>query len=91
MHYHGPGAPRPTNGLAIASLVLGILSLCGIGSILAVIFGHVSLNQIRRSGDREGGRGMAITGVVLGWIGIAAIVVYLVFYAALLASLSSSS
>jgi hypothetical protein len=58
----------PTNGMAIASMVLGILWLYWIGSILALVFGYVALSQIKQRG--EGGRGMAIAGVVLGWIGI---------------------
>ena len=65
-----------TNGLAIASLVLGILWVYWIGSILAVVFGHVALHQIRGSG--QGGRGLAIAGLVLGYIGIALIVVLVV-------------
>ena len=61
-------APR-TNGYAIASMVLGILWLWCVGSVLALIFGYISLTQIRKRG--EGGRGMAIAGIVLGWIGVA--------------------
>jgi hypothetical protein len=57
-----------TNGLAIASMILGILWLYWLGSILALIFGYVALSQIRRRGD--GGRGMAIAGIILGWIGV---------------------
>lgn len=49
-----------TNGFAITSLVLGIL---GCTAWLALIFGFISLNQIKRTGDR--GRGLAITGIVL--------------------------
>jgi Domain of unknown function (DUF4190) len=60
--------PPPTNGLAIASLVLGIIWLYWIGSILAVIFGHIALRQTRQRG--EGGRGLAIAGLTLGWIGV---------------------
>ena len=71
------GGPAPsrggTNGLAIAALVLGILWLCAIGSVLAIVFGFVALNQIKRSG--QGGRGLAIAGIVLGIIGILASVV----------------
>lgn len=60
------GAPAPrTNGLAIAALVLG---LCGF-AILPVIFGHVALRQIRDRG--EGGTGLAIAGLVLGYLEIA--------------------
>jgi hypothetical protein len=57
------------NGLAVAALVLGILWLFYVGSILAVIFGHVSLRQIRARGQR--GRGVAIAGLVLGYLGVA--------------------
>ena len=62
-----------TNGMAIASLVLGILWLDWIGSVLAVIFGHIALSQIKRRQQR--GRGLAIAGVTLGWIGIASLIV----------------
>jgi hypothetical protein len=61
-----------TNGFAIASLISSIIS-CGIGSILGVIFGHVSLNQMKRTG--EGGRGLAIAGLVIGYLGILGIIV----------------
>ena len=63
-----PPAPR-TNGLAIAALVLG---LCGFG-ILPVIFGHIALGQIRRTGDR--GATLAIVGLVLGYLALAATIV----------------
>lgn len=62
-----------TNGYAIASLVLGILWLFWIGSVLAIIFGHIALGQVHRS--RESGRGLAIAGLVLGYVGLALFVV----------------
>lgn len=66
-----PGGQMPrTSGLAIASLVLGLLWLCGIGSLLATIFGAVSLSQISRSNGRLLGKGMAIAGLVLGILGL---------------------
>ena len=61
--------PR-TNGLAVASLVLGILWIYWIGSILALVFGYSARNQIDRSGGAQAGRGLAVAGIVLGWIGI---------------------
>ena len=61
---------RSTNGMAIASMVLGILWLYWIGSILALIFGYVAKKQIDTSGGRQGGRGMATAGIVLGWVGV---------------------
>jgi hypothetical protein len=68
-----PPRPGGTNGLAIAGFVLGLLWLCGLGSLLGVIFGFVALSQIRRS--NQSGRGFAIAGIVLGIIGIIATVV----------------
>jgi hypothetical protein len=61
--------PVKTNGLAIASLVLGILWLWWIGSALALVFGYAAKNQIDLSGGTQGGRGLAIAGIVLGWVG----------------------
>ncbi|MDQ3431269.1 MAG: DUF4190 domain-containing protein [Actinomycetota bacterium] len=65
---YGPPAPARTNGMAIASMVLGILWIYWVGSILALIFGYIARRQIRERG--EGGDGMAVAGIVLGWIGI---------------------
>ena len=70
----GPGStiPQPqggTSGLGIASMVLGIVWIYWIGSILAVIFGHVALSKIRKD-PSIGGRGFAIAGISLGWIGV---------------------
>ena len=72
---YGP-PPRATNGLAIASMVLGILWIYWIGSILALVFGYVARSQIRQR--NEGGNGMAIAGIVLGWIGVATLVAAIV-------------
>lgn len=57
---------RGTNGLAIASMVLGLVG----GSVLAVVFGHVARSQIRST--REDGDGLAVAGLVLGYLGLAA-------------------
>lgn len=70
-----------TNGLAVASLVLGLLWLWWLGSVLALVFGYIGKNQIDRSGGHESGRGMAIAGIVLGWIGIATLTLILVLVA----------
>jgi Domain of unknown function (DUF4190) len=61
---------RKTNSLAIASLCCGIGQFIAgpFAGIPAVILGFMSLGQIARSG--EDGRGMAITGVVLGIVGL---------------------
>jgi hypothetical protein len=65
-----------TNGFAIASMILGILWIYWVGSILALVFGYIALRQIKQRA--EGGRGMAIAGVVLGWIGVAMIPVIVI-------------
>ncbi len=66
-------APRQTtNGFAVAALVLGIAILCTgiIGGVLAVVFGNLALARIDASQGAQKGRGMAIAGIVLGWIAI---------------------
>jgi hypothetical protein len=70
---HPPAvAARPTNTLAIVSLVLGVASyfaLPVIGAIAAVVTGHLARGQIRRTG--EDGAGLALAGLVLGYIHLA--------------------
>jgi hypothetical protein len=61
---------RKANGMAVASLVLSILWLGGLGSILAVIFGMSARKQINRSQGHEGGEGMAIAGLIVGVLGL---------------------
>lgn len=73
---YGFPPPQRTNGMAIASLVLGILWLYWIGSILALVFGYIAKRQIQER--NEAGGGMAIAGIVLGWIGIGFLVLFLV-------------
>ncbi len=68
--------------MAIASLVLGILWIWWVGSTLALIFGYVGKNQIDESGGAQGGRGLAIAGIVLGWVGIGALAIFLIVLAA---------
>ncbi len=69
--YPYPAAP-PSNTLAVTSLVLGIVGLVVIpflGSIAAVVTGHIARRQIRERG--EGGDGLAIGGLVTGYLGAA--------------------
>jgi Domain of unknown function (DUF1707)/Domain of unknown function (DUF4190) len=70
--YPAPVAPRPqANGMAAAALIAGILWFGWLGSIAAVVFGHVALFQIKSSGGRQCGYGMAVTGLVLGYVALA--------------------
>jgi hypothetical protein len=76
-------ARRETNGLSIASLVLGIVWFLGIGSILAIIFGFVSRRQIRQSGGRQSGEGMALAGIILGFVGVLGLILWIALFATL--------
>ena len=77
------GAPVQATvaGLAIASMVLGILWIYWIGSVLAIIFGHIALSQIKKSNGWKTGRGMAIAGVTLGYVGLATFIIFVIVLA----------
>jgi hypothetical protein len=65
-----PPVSDRTNGLAVASFVCGLLQLFfGLTTIPAVVLGHVARKQIRQTGER--GDGLAVAGLVLGWLGVA--------------------
>ena len=66
---HTGAQPTQTSGLAISSLVLGILSFFTLflTAIPAIICGHVSLSQIKKSGGRISGRGLAIGGLATAY------------------------
>jgi hypothetical protein len=94
---YGQSRPRHTNGFAIASLVLGILGILGdflfgvgiVGSVLALIFGYVGRSQIRERGDSGGG--MAIAGIVLGWIAVALFILFILLFVVVGITLTSKS
>jgi len=60
-----PRSQRKTSGLAIASLVFGLLGFCGITAIVGLILGIVAQGRIRKSGGQLKGRGVAIAGIVI--------------------------
>lgn len=62
---------RSLNTLSVVSLAS---ALTGIGSLMAIITGHISLSQIKRSG--ENGRVLAIVGVVLGYLNILSWIIF---------------
>ena len=62
--------PRTTSTLAIVSLGSGLLGwsfVPWLGSIVAVITGHLARTEIRREPERLEGDGMAVAGLVLGY------------------------
>jgi hypothetical protein len=76
-HYPMPygSMPPPTSGLAIASMVCGIVAPCLchlaiVPAIPAVICGHLAMTRIRED-PLIPGRGMALAGLILGYIFIA--------------------
>jgi hypothetical protein len=78
------GMPSEPKGLSIASLCCGVATMLGFGvfllpQIAAVVLGHMALKR------EPGGRGMAIAGLVLGYVGIAFTVLAIVLVALLLA------
>ena len=60
----------PKRGLAIASLVLAILWLGGLGSLIAIVLSSVALSRIHRSDSERRGAGLAYAGLILGAIGL---------------------
>lgn len=74
MSYQPPYQPAlRTSSLAVVSLVFGILTwflLPFIGAIVAIVCGHLARSEIRHApvGTRVEGDGMAVAGLVLGYI-----------------------
>ena len=85
----GPGYPPagPTSGMAIASLVC---SLLGIG-LVGVILGHLALNEIKKSNGYTQGRGLAIAGLIIGYLQIAAAVAVVLFFIIAIALMPAGS
>lgn len=87
MGYVAPQRSAQTSGAAIASLVIGIISFlfCPlIGSIAAVVCGHVARSNIRNSRGTLSGDGLAVAGLVMGYLGFA----YLLFIIPVLAGIA---
>lgn len=84
----------PTPGTAIASLVLGIISLvtCSLGVLLVIpglICGHIALNQIKAPGSRYEGKALAMTGLILNyvWLGVVVLCVVVILAFGLLGAI----
>jgi hypothetical protein len=70
---------RPTSTTAIVSLVFGVLSwmlLPFVGAVVAVVAGHMARAEIRRAQGAIDGDGLAIGGLVLGWLHLAAMLLF---------------
>ncbi|MCW6007519.1 DUF4190 domain-containing protein [Micromonospora sp. CPCC 205371] len=74
-----PVASPPTNGLAIAALVCALAGIATcISAPVGAILGHVARRQIRERG--EAGDGMALAGIIVGWIITGLMVLLVAFY-----------
>lgn len=82
--YGGPVVPR-RNGLAIAALILGLISIVGFITFvipaLALGLGLAAASKAKRSGGAVGGAGMARAGWILGALGVAGFVTIIVLVA----------
>ena len=77
-----PPAHRTTSAMAVVSLVFGIAAWCVLpvaGAIVAIICGHLARGEIRRAHGQLEGDGLAIAGLVLGYVQLAFGVVLLLF------------
>jgi Tfp pilus assembly protein PilE len=68
-------------GLAITSLVLGIISiptlgLLGVGAIVAIVLGAIALSRIRKAPAVYGGKGMAIAGIIASVLSLSLVAVF---------------
>jgi hypothetical protein len=90
-----PGPTKPTSNTAIVALVAGLLSwlfVPFIGAVVAIIAGHMARGEIRRSDGALDGDGLALAGMVLGYVQIGLIVLtiigFLLFFGGLAAILA---
>jgi len=79
-----PQGPPQTSGKALVSLVSGLLLLFPPAALLAVVFGHLALSDIKKSAGRLTGQGLAVAGLVLGYVGVAAAATFLLAVALVL-------
>ena len=78
---------RQSQGLAIGSMICGILALIGCClwlvsgplALAAVITGHIALSKIKANPAANGGKGMATTGLVTGYLGLIGAIVFAAF------------
>lgn len=71
---HSPTQPPRTSTNAIISLIAGLLGFFGIlpliGSVVAIITGHMAKKEIRESGGTVSGEGLATAGQILGYVSL---------------------
>src|SRR5277367_929149 len=78
---YAPVGPAETSGKAIASLIMAILIFIPFSAVVAIVLGHLSLSEIRKSAGRLTGEGLAKAGLILGYAEIALIPLVLIIAA----------
>jgi hypothetical protein len=88
--------PKQNSSLAVVSLVCGLLGwsfLPLLGSIVAIITGHMARAEIRRNPDTLEGDGLAVAGLILGWLsvalGVLACIAIFLFFGSIIALLAA--
>ena len=74
--------PQKTNGIAIAALISSFFV-----SVLGIILGFVALSQIKKTG--ENGRGLALAGIIIGFVAVGITVLIIILQVAAIAALST--
>ena len=80
------------SGLAVASFVTSLALIflsAGFLSFIGSILGHVSLSKLKKSGSTQN-RGLAIAGVIIGWVSTALAWIFLIGFIALIAGAASA-
>jgi hypothetical protein len=80
------------SGLAIASFVTSLATIfvtAGFLSFIGSILGHVSLSKLKKSGSTEN-RGLAVAGVIIGWVSTAIAWIFLIGFIMLIAGAASA-
>jgi len=88
-----PQVPKLKSGLSITSLVLGILSILGclfLTGIPAAITGHIAYARAKRDPQNFGGASMALTGLILGYVGTFLVTIVVILAALLLPALAKA-
>jgi len=83
--------PTRTSTLAVLSLVFGILGVFFFGSLIAVVLGHLGRSEIQKSNGQLEGDGMAVAGLILGYLMLLVSIAFLVFFGGLAALLALGS
>jgi hypothetical protein len=92
MSYAEGSSSAPTDGRAVGALVCGIIGLavCAPVGIVAVVLGGQSRRAIADSGGRLQGDGMALAGLIMGWVAVGLLILGILVFVIVLAAAGTS-